>query len=97
MTNLEMLKWGIQHIAENHGFHASVDCLEQEGEVCIWGGCNVPTLSDVQLLCEDLGIDRECIYADDDCGIDVFITQSWYDNKAHLPYKKGIEFWRRNN
>ena len=45
-TNLEMLCWGIQHIAENHGFHANVN-YEEDGEVCIYGGCNVPTLSDV--------------------------------------------------
>lgn len=38
-TNLDMLLWGIKHIAENHGFKASTD-YEEEGQVCI---CQPPT------------------------------------------------------
>lgn len=93
-TNFEMLIWGIQHIAENHGFHCNVEDYETDGEVCIWGGCNVPTLADVQFLCDDIGIPRDYIDSNE-CGIDVFIPKDWYDTKAREPYTKGDEFWRR--
>ena len=88
-----MLCWGIQHIAENHGFHSNID-WEEDGEVCIWGGTNVPTYSDVVFLCEDLGIDKGYI-EETECGIDVFIPKDWYETKAQQPYQKGMEFWRR--
>jgi hypothetical protein len=93
MTNIEMLVWGISHIAENHGFNADTN-YEEEGEVCIWGGCNVPTLADVQMLCEDLHIENECVESNE-CGIDVFIAEEWWDKYANEPYTKGMEFWRR--
>ena len=92
-TNIEMLCWGIKHIAKNHGFEATTDYMN-DNEVCIWGGCNVPTLCDVQMLCEDLGIDKDWIESSD-FGIDVFIPEEWWENKAQLPYKKGFELWRR--
>ena len=44
-----MLLWGIQHIAENHNFKANVEDWECDGQVCIFGGCNVPTLMDTML------------------------------------------------
>ena len=93
MTNIEMLVWGIKHIAENHKFNADVN-YEEEGEVCIWGGCNIPTLCDVEMLCEDLHIDRECIESSE-YGIDVFIYDSWYQEWGEKPYEKGYEFWKR--
>lgn len=92
-TNIEMLCWGIGHIAKNHNLNAYTN-YEEDGEVCIYGGCNVPTLSDVQMLCEDLGIDKTNIESGE-CGIDVFIPADWWENKAQLPYKKGFELWRR--
>ena len=52
-TNLEMLVWGLNHIAENHGIKFGVD-------LCVYGGCSVPILADVQMLCEELGIDADC-------------------------------------
>ena len=88
-----MLVWGIKHIAKNHGFNATTN-YQEDGEVCIWGGSNVPTLCDVQMLCEDLGISKENI-EETSCGIDVFIPADWFENKANLPYNKGFELWRR--
>lgn len=88
-----MLVWGIKHIAKNHGFHASTD-YEEDGEVCIYGGCNTPTLCDVQMLCEDLGISKDNIESTD-CGIDVFIPEDWWENESSKPYVKGFELWRR--
>lgn len=93
MTNLEMLIWGIAHIAENHGFNFSVD-YEEDGQVCVYGGCNVPTLCDVKMLCGDVGIDSsEFVYASE-FGVDVEIPYEWLEKKANKRFK-GNELWRR--
>lgn len=92
-TNLEMLLWGMEHIAKNHGFECDLD-YEENGNVCIVGGCNVPTLADVKMLCEDVGIEPEYIDACD-CGIDVWLPLLWWNGKANEPYVKGMEMWRR--
>ena len=94
-TNIQMLVWGIKHIAKNHGFHASTD-YKEDGEVCIWGGCNVPTLADVHFLCEDLGIEK-CNIESNECGIDVWISEEWLSEYGKKPYVKGEEFWKKNN
>lgn len=92
-TNFEMLLWGIEHIAENHGFNSNIEDWEVDGEVCIWGGCNVPTLCDVQMLCEDLGISKDFVESSE-FGIDVFIPQDWFDTKSQLPFE-GQCLWQR--
>lgn len=94
-TNFEMLLWGVKHIAENHGFNSNTKDWEEYGEVYIWGGCNVPTLCDVQMLCEDLGIPREYI-DNSEYGMEIFIPQDWYDLKSDMPFK-GMCLWKRNN
>ena len=92
-TNVQMLCWGIKHIASNHGWQASTN-YKEDGEVCIFGGCNVPTLSDVQFLCEDMGIDKHFIESSD-CGIDVFIPAGWLEGFGKEPYQQGAELWKR--
>ena len=91
-TNLEMLLWGMAHIAKNHGFEYSLD-YEEDGVVCIYGGCNVPTLADVKMLCEDVRIDPDCV-ASSSLGIDVIILYRWYLDVGKRPYEKGLEMWR---
>ena len=93
-TNWEILFWGIQHIAENHGFVAHTEDWEDDGEVYIVGN-NVPTLSDVRMLCDDLGIPREYVESNE-YGIDVYIPQDWFDEKKDLPFS-GMCFWGRPN
>ena len=94
MTNIEMLAWGIEHIAKNHGFESCTDEYEYDGQMCIYGGCNVPTLSDVRMLCEEVGISKDCVESSD-CGIDIYITEEWMETMANKPYVKGNELWRR--
>lgn len=95
MTNVEVLCWGIGHIAENHGFGCATD-YEESGEVCIYGGCNVPTLSDVTFLCEDLKIDRSCVESSE-WGIDVWLTPEWYESVGQSEYvTSGMEIWKRH-
>lgn len=91
MTNIEMLIIGIKEIANNHGFYANTD-YENEGEVCIYGGNNIPTTADVQMLCADCGISMDCVETSD-YGIDVFFTEDWFEGKANEEYV-GLGFWR---
>lgn len=94
-TNLEMLLWGINHIANNHGFEAcaTMEEIEYEGQVCILG-CNVPTLADVQFLCDDVKLPRECIESSS-FGIDVFVTEEWMTTSAKEEYNVEYEFWKK--
>lgn len=94
MKKVDVLCWGIEHIAQNHGFKSSVD-YEDDGQVCIYGGCNVPTLQDVRFLCEDLGIDADDVVSSE-FGIDVFLMQDWFDTIGQEEYKStGMEMWKR--
>ena len=102
MKYIEVLCWGMQHIAGNHNCEASVD-YEQDGSVCIFDtdGISVPANSDVRMLCEDLSIPRDCIDASD-FGIDVYVTQEWYDNFGQQEYTypeecRRNDFWKRSN
>lgn len=92
-TNFEMLLWGVNHIAENHGFRAITEDWEEDGEVCILGN-NVPTLCDAQMLCDDLGISREYVESND-FGIDIFIPEDWFETKAKESFN-GLCLWKRN-
>ena len=84
----------MQHIAQNHGFAAATD-YEESGDLCIYGGCNVPTLSDVQMLCEDVGIPSDCIESSE-YGIDVWLTCEWFEEQGEKEYiPTGMEMWKR--
>ena len=93
-TNLEMLVIGIEEIAKNHGFESNTD-WEENGEVCIFGGCNVPTLQDVKFLCENIGIKSDCIESSE-FGIDVWLSTEWLDGWSQKIYEPMHEFWRKN-
>ena len=76
---INVLLWGIKHIAENHHFNYNVD-YEEDGAICIYGGCNVPTFNDVRMLCEDLGMPIDCIETSE-FGIDVYLEWDWLQEK----------------
>ena len=97
MKKIDVLAWGMKHIASNHGFEANVD-YEEDGSMCVFGGCNVPTLADVQALCDDLGIQRGYVYASD-FGVDVEIEWEWTQEGGLLQQEyyihSGCETWLR--
>jgi len=72
----------------------NLDYEENDYEVCIWGGCNVPTLSDVEMLCDDVHIERGMIRSGD-CGIDVYFSKEWWENWSQKEYEGGNEFWKK--
>ena len=112
MKKIDVLAWGMKHIASNHYYMANVD-YEEDGSMCLFGkgGVNVPTLSDVQMMCDDLGIPRDHIEYDDDFGIEVIIDWEWTQEKCEFEdqtdgdYGKlledyvptGMELWKRKD
>jgi len=92
-TNIELLCWGIKHIAKNHGFNYDIN-YQETGEVCIWGGCNIPTLCDVQMLCCDTRIDPTMIESHD-YGIDVWLSDEWMSEYADSVCEKPTMLWRK--
>ena len=92
MTKLEVLKWGLNHIANNHGFNADT---EENEVMCVYGGVNVPTFADVCFLCEDLGISRLAIETSW-AGIDVnAYIDNWLEKEGAKEYTSAVQFWRR--
>lgn len=89
MKKIEVLIWGIEHIAINHGFHPGIS--EDEPYYYIWGGNNVPTRSDFEMLCDDLGLPRDYIESDD-FGIGVNIPENWNGDEEYEV--TGYEMWK---
>lgn len=94
LTNLEMLVSGIEEIAKNHGFESNTD-WETNGEVCIYGGCNTPTLADVQFLCECVHLNPSNIESSE-FGIDVWIDEEFLVKEADYICDCNNMFWKKN-
>lgn len=91
MKKIDVLRWGVKHIAENHEFKSFT---EDDGEYTFSiFGVNIPTLSDVRMMCEDLGIPLENVYYNP-FGIDIEFEE-WAHEQGYEEYKSGIELWRR--
>lgn len=96
MKKIEVLLWGIRHIAENHGYTPCTEDYDLDGSVCMIGKeGNVPTTSDVRMLAEDVGIGKQCVESNW-FGIEVFIPLEWMDNEGQQEYvPTGMEMWKR--
>ena len=93
MKKIDVLVWGVKHIAANYGLVSSVDLTE--GSVCVFGGCRPAILNDVQMLCADLGVPRDAIWPSD-FGIDIDIDlQDGVLQQEYVP--TGMELWKRRN
>ena len=84
MKKIEVLQWGLQHIAGNYKMGADTD-YKEDGQVCIYVTEEHPDVSpapinDVQMLCDSVGIPRECIDVSP-YGIDVCLYYAWVHTK----------------
>ena len=95
MQYIEVFHWGMNHIAQNHGF--GYQAGEGVGDSVYINGCNVPTLADVRMLCDDMGMGRECIDASE-WGVEVYYDDDWLVNVADRDYQPtGMEMWKKCN
>lgn len=90
--NIDVLIYGLHHIAENHNTTAITNDWKEEQQVCVMVN-NVPTMSDVQMLCDDLGIPRDCIYASF-FGIDIELPYEWIEKTSKKAFN-GYRFWEK--
>ncbi len=97
MKKIDVLVWGVKHISANHDTHANTD-YQEDGAMCIMDN-HVPTVSDLRMLCEDLGIEREQIEVDNSwCAVTVYLTRDWHDTIGQEEYiPTGHEMWKRAN
>jgi hypothetical protein len=100
MKNIEVLEWGLQHIAANYKMGASTEDLQSEAEGCIYVTEEHPDVSpapvnDVQMLCDDLGIDRAYMKTSE-FGIEVTLDWQWPETIGQEEYTPtGHEMWKR--
>ncbi len=94
MKKIEVLAWGVQHIASNHDANYSTDYEEYQSMSIL--GTEVPTVADARMLCEDLGMERERCYVDNSWGIIVIDVEDWADTEGQQEYTpKGHEMWKK--
>ena len=103
MMKIDVLKWGLQHIAANYRMGASVDDLDETGEACIYvteehPDCSPAPINDVQMMCRDLGIQRRDVEVD---AYGVTVYAAWYicgDKSLLRDYvPTGNEMWKKCN
>lgn len=94
MKKIDVLAWGVQHIASNHDANYSTDYEEYQSMSIL--GTEVPTVADARMLCEDLGMERERCYVDNSWGIIVIDLEGWVDTEGQQEYTPtGHEMWKR--
>ena len=96
MKKIDVLKWGMHHIGANHGFKANIVDYEDN----YWGiytGNNVPTMADVQMLCESLGIERNRVVERSPYMVEVQLPKDWPDTIGQEEYtpNPAFELWHR--
>jgi hypothetical protein len=95
MKKIEVLAWGVQHIASNH---RGVDCNTdyEEFQSMSISDDELPTVQDARLMCEDLGMERERCYVDRSWGIIVIDVEDWADTIGQQEYTPtGHEMWKK--
>jgi hypothetical protein len=91
--NIDVLIYGLHHIAENHNTTAITDDWKEEQQVSIMAN-NVPTMSDVRMLCEDLGIPRDYVCETIFGSIDIDLPSEWIKKTSKKSFN-GCRFWER--
>lgn len=98
MKKIEVLEWGVKHIASNHSVSRKVVCNTdyEECQSMSITDTEVPTVHDARMLCEDLGMERDRCYADNSWGVTVIDVEGWADTIGQQEYTPtGMEMWKR--
>lgn len=66
--NIKRLMEGMENIAKNHNTEVIDHTTDDEEPYIGVLKCNVPTLTDVRMLCEEVGVPRENIENNDSWG-----------------------------
>lgn len=97
MKKIDVLAWGVKHIASNH---RNVKCSTdwEEFQSMSIQDDEVPTLSDARMMCEDLGINPGDCYCDHSWGVIVIDVEGWADTIGQEEYvPTGHEMWKKSD
>ena len=98
MKKIEVLEWGVKHIASNHSVNRKVVCNTdyEECQSMSITDTEVPTVQDARMLCEDLGMERDRCYVDNSWGVIVIDVEGWADTIGQQEYDPtGHEMWKK--
>ena len=95
MKKIDVLRWGVCHIAGNHHKSTSIYTDYDTGGMSLCTSANVPTLADVRMLAEDLDIRGWCFTK----GFAVYIVvpKPWIDTVGQEEFEPtmGMMMWKR--
>ncbi|MDD6017068.1 MAG: hypothetical protein PUC18_12490 [Prevotellaceae bacterium] len=95
MKKIDVLAWGVQHIASNHGCDYRTDYDEECPQMTIWDD-RVPTVMDVRMMCEDLGMPRKSVHVADLWRVTFIDIGEWAGTDGQDEYEPtGYEMWTR--
>lgn len=95
MTNKEKLIRDFELVAKNHFAEPyTEDFLRGYENPFMCGDCknNVPLQTDLQMLCESVGLPNSCIYADD-FGVELDIPTWWVTSSMTAEWTPMPELW----
>ena len=94
MKKIDVLRWGVKHIAGNH--HFSGDCYtDQDGRTILYTGSNVPSTADMRMLAEDLGVREFCHTRGH--AVRIVLGKGWVDTVGQEEFvpADGMMMWKR--
>lgn len=95
MKKIEVLQWGLRHIAGNHnmgsGFYTDYDT----GSTILCTGTNVPTTADMRMLADDMGV-SDCCYVRG-CAVQIDLPKQWVETVGQEEFvpAMGMMMWKR--
>lgn len=97
MKKIEVLIWGIKHIAGNHHFSGNCYTDFRTGETVAYTGRNVPTCNDVRMLAEDLGVSGCC--KSEGFTMRIIVSKEWAETVGQEEFvpAMGQMMWKRTN
>lgn len=95
MKKIDVLVWGIRHIAGNHHKSSVVYTDYETGSMILCSGTNVPTTADVHMLAEDVGVSGYCSVKG--FAVEMVLPKQWVDTVGQEEFVPaiGMMMWKR--
>lgn len=95
MKKIDVLVWGIRHIAGNHHKSSVVYTDYETGGMNLCIGTNVPTTADVRMLAEDLDVRGWCFVKG--CAVHIVVPKAWIEAEGQEEFVPaiGMMMWKR--
>lgn len=97
MKKIDVLIWGIKHIAGNHHFSGDHYTDHETGETIMHTHHNVPTTADVRMLAEDLGVHDYCSVRG--FAVQIVLPKEWVGTIGQEEFVPtiGMMMWKRTS